>query len=239
MHSRHSSNMLKMATSLLALFLVAGGVVSQEVTQHWAFQPVQKPAVPHVSDQTWARNPIDAFILARLEKVGLKPAPLAERRTLLRRVYLDLIGLPPTPEELHHFLNDSSPFAFERVVDDLLSRPQYGERWATNCPNRMPRCKSPPHLCAWALGTTSRPILWSTVTISSTMSWARRQRLSWASPSGALAATTTSSSHLRKKIIIDCWRCLSRSKGHDRAAQANRRAKKSGQRIRQTVGARD
>ena len=130
MHSRHSSNFLKILAPLVVIFVVSGGVRGQEATQHWAFQPVQRPTVPQVSNPTWARNPIDAFILARLEKVGLKPAPLAERRTLLRRVYLDLIGLPPTPEELHHFLNDSSPFAFERVVDDLLSRPLYGERWA-------------------------------------------------------------------------------------------------------------
>jgi hypothetical protein len=83
-----------------------------------------------VSDRLWARNPIDAFVLAQLEKKNLKPAPAADRRTLIRRVYLDLIGLPPTLQETEAFLRDRSPEAFERVVDDLLARPEYGERWA-------------------------------------------------------------------------------------------------------------
>jgi hypothetical protein len=96
---------------------------------HWAFQPVRSLAIPKVSDAAWARNPIDAFILARLEARGWKPAPAAEPRALLRRVYLDLIGLPPTVAEQDAFLNDPSPAAFDRLIDDLLSRPQYGERW--------------------------------------------------------------------------------------------------------------
>jgi hypothetical protein len=75
-------------------------------------------------------SPIDAFILARLEKAGMKPAPAADRHTMLRRVYLNLIGLPPTPDEMKSFLDDSSPDAFRKAVEDLLSRPQYGERWA-------------------------------------------------------------------------------------------------------------
>ncbi len=98
--------------------------------EHWSFQPVKRPEVPPASNAAWVRNPIDAFILSGLEKIGVKPAPPAERSTLLRRVYLDLIGLPPTPAELDAFLADASPTAFERVVDDLLARPQYGERWA-------------------------------------------------------------------------------------------------------------
>jgi Protein of unknown function (DUF1549)/Protein of unknown function (DUF1553) len=121
------------STLAWACFLLfAGSGWSQEAKEekHWAFQPVTRPAVPSVSDRSWVRTPIDAFILSRLEKVRLKPAPPADRRTLLRRVYLDLIGLPPNPDEQIRFLNDSSPTAFERVVDDLLSRPQYGERWA-------------------------------------------------------------------------------------------------------------
>jgi hypothetical protein len=97
--------------------------------QHWAFQPVRRPALPAVRDRAWLRTPIDAFVLTRLEKAGLKPAPPADRRTLLRRVYLDLIGLPPTPDEQRAFLADESPDAFAKVVDDLLARPQYGERW--------------------------------------------------------------------------------------------------------------
>jgi hypothetical protein len=97
---------------------------------HWSFQPVHLPAVPKVRDKFWIRSPVDAFILAGLEKRGLKPAEQADRRTLLRRVYLDLIGLPPTPEEMRTFLADRSPDAFRNVVDGLLARPQYGERWA-------------------------------------------------------------------------------------------------------------
>jgi hypothetical protein len=98
--------------------------------RHWAFQSVYRPAVPTVRDGAWIRTPIDAFVLARLERLGIRPCPPAEKRTLLRRVYFDLIGLPPTPAEQQAFLDDSSPDAFARVVDDLLSRPQYGERWA-------------------------------------------------------------------------------------------------------------
>ncbi len=97
--------------------------------QHWAFQPLRRPAVPTVHDPGWVRTPIDAFVLARLEKAGIRPVPAADPRTLLRRVYLDLIGLPPTLEEQRAFLADTSPDAFARVVDDLLARPQYGERW--------------------------------------------------------------------------------------------------------------
>jgi hypothetical protein len=98
--------------------------------KHWAFQAFTKPKVPQVKNKAWVRNPVDAFILTRLEEAGLKPAPTANRNTLLRRVYFDLIGLPPTPEEVSRFVADTHPGAYERVVDDLLSRPQYGERWA-------------------------------------------------------------------------------------------------------------
>jgi len=95
---------------------------------HWAYQPVRRPGVPGVRDPGWIGSPVDAFVLARLEKHGLKPAPRADRRSLLRRVYLDLIGLPPSPEEMKAFLEDRSPDAFRKVVDGLLARPQYGER---------------------------------------------------------------------------------------------------------------
>jgi hypothetical protein len=98
--------------------------------RHWAFGPVHRPSVPDVKNRSWVRTPIDAFILSQLEKARLKPAPAADRRTLLRRVYLDLVGLPPTPEEQRAFLSDTSPEAYAKVVDDLLSRPQYGEHWA-------------------------------------------------------------------------------------------------------------
>ncbi|MGP0062725.1 MAG: DUF1549 and DUF1553 domain-containing protein [Isosphaeraceae bacterium] len=97
---------------------------------HWAFVPVARPELPPTSDPAWARNPIDRFVLARMEAEGVKPVGLADQRTLLRRLYLDLIGLPPTVNEVRRFLNDRSPEAVARVVDDLLARPQYGERWA-------------------------------------------------------------------------------------------------------------
>jgi len=97
---------------------------------HWAFQPVKKPPTPTVRGTEWVRNPLDAFVLSKLEAQSLKPALPADKRALLRRVYFDLIGLPPSPEEQHAFLEDSLPDAFAKVVDDLLSRPQYGERWA-------------------------------------------------------------------------------------------------------------
>jgi hypothetical protein len=97
---------------------------------HWAFQSFSKPMPPVVKNSAWVRMPIDAFLLAKMEKAGLAPAPEVDRRVWLRRVYLDLIGLPPTPKEQSAFLSDASNQAYERVVDDLLSRPQYGERWA-------------------------------------------------------------------------------------------------------------
>ncbi len=97
--------------------------------EHWSFRPVRKPELPDVRDSAWVNNPIDRFVLARLEQAGLKPSPPADRRTLIRRVYLDLIGLPPSPEEVRKFLDDRAPDAFEKVVDSLLNSPRYGERW--------------------------------------------------------------------------------------------------------------
>jgi mono/diheme cytochrome c family protein len=97
--------------------------------RHWAFQPVGEPRVPEVKDKNWPLNPVDNFVLARLEAKGLAPNPTADRRTLLRRVTYDLTGLPPTPAEVDTFLADKSPDAYARVVDRLLSSPRYGERW--------------------------------------------------------------------------------------------------------------
>src|SRR5204863_3235888 len=96
---------------------------------YWAFQPVAKPAVPSVQNRAWVRTPIDAFVLAKLEGKKLKPNPPADKTTLLRRAYFDLIGLPPSPQDVDAFLADNSPTAFEKVVDRLLASPQYGERW--------------------------------------------------------------------------------------------------------------
>jgi hypothetical protein len=128
---------IRLGTLSLAAVLLLGQLVPNRADsprppeeQHWAFQPVRRPPVPSVRNRSWVRTPIDAFVLARLEQHGIQPAAPADPRTLLRRVYFDLIGLPPTPEELQAFLKDSSPEAFARVVEDLLSRPQYGERWA-------------------------------------------------------------------------------------------------------------
>jgi hypothetical protein len=97
--------------------------------EHWAFKPPVRPPVPHVINTGWVRNPIDAFLTRKHEQLGLVPQPAAEKSLLLRRVYLDLFGLPPTREELKAFLEDPAPNAYEKVVDRLLASPQYGERW--------------------------------------------------------------------------------------------------------------
>ena len=97
---------------------------------HWAFIPPERPTVPPVADTNWSRNPIDTFVLARLEEHGQTPSPETDRTTLLRRVTLDLTGLPPTQAEIAAFLNDDSPDAYERVVDRLLGSSRYGERMA-------------------------------------------------------------------------------------------------------------
>ncbi len=96
--------------------------------KHWALEPPIRSALPEVKDATWVKNPLDRFILARLEKEGLKPSPEASKETLIRRVTLDLTGLPPTPEQVDAFLADPSSDAYEKVVDRLLASPRYGER---------------------------------------------------------------------------------------------------------------
>ena len=98
--------------------------------EHWAFKAVKTPPVPNIVHDNQTRNEIDAFILSELEQEKITPAPEADRATLLRRVTLDLTGLPPSPEDVSRFLNDSAPDAYEREVDRLLSLPAYGERWA-------------------------------------------------------------------------------------------------------------
>lgn len=98
--------------------------------RHWAWIAPKRPAVPEVQHKSWPRNPIDNFVLASLEREGLKPSPEADRATLLRRVSFDLTGLPPTPAELGSFLADKSPDAYEKRVDQLLASPHYGERMA-------------------------------------------------------------------------------------------------------------
>jgi len=101
----------------------------KERAKHWAFLPLMNAAPPQVKNAAWCRSPIDRFILSRLEQARLTPAPPADKRTLIRRVSFDLIGLPPTPAEIDAFLADESPEAFAKVVDHLLASPHYGERW--------------------------------------------------------------------------------------------------------------
>src|SRR5258706_8071590 len=121
----------------VGLLLVWAGVHShaapgqsfEDAKQHWAYQPVKNPAPPKVKDARRVQSPIDAFLLAKLEAMQLTFAPPADKRTLLRRVYYDLIGLPPTFEEISAFERDSSRNAFSKVVDRLLASERYGERW--------------------------------------------------------------------------------------------------------------
>lgn len=100
-----------------------------ESKNYWAYRPLERPAIPPVSDSPFVRNPIDAFILAKLESKGLAPAPAADRVTLIRRAYYDLTGLPPTPEEVDAFVADPAEDAYDRLIDRLLDSPQYGEKW--------------------------------------------------------------------------------------------------------------
>jgi hypothetical protein len=103
--------------------------IASDRRNFWSFQPLRDPAPPAVKDTRWPKTNIDRFVLAKLEQEGLKPVRMAGKRDLIRRATLDLTGLPPTPEEIAAFENDSSPKAFETVVDRLLASPHYGERW--------------------------------------------------------------------------------------------------------------
>ena len=118
------------AILLLAILAPTGTSAIAAKGKHWAYVKPQRPSLPAVRDQSWCRNAIDRFVLAKLDAEGLRPSPEAERATLLRRVSLDLIGLPPSPAEVDAFLNDNSPDAYDRVVDRLLASPHFGERWA-------------------------------------------------------------------------------------------------------------
>jgi mono/diheme cytochrome c family protein len=102
----------------------------QQEETWWSVQPLARPAVPVVKTPHWLRTPVDAFVLHRLERQGMKPSPEADRRTLIRRLSFDLLGLPPTPAEIDAFLRDRTPDAYEKLVDRLLNSPRYGERWA-------------------------------------------------------------------------------------------------------------
>ena len=100
----------------------------EQVDNHWAYQPIAKPVPPTVKGD-WARTPVDRFIRAKHETAGLQPAKPADKRTLIRRAYYDLIGLPPTMAEVEAFEKDTAPNAFNKVINQLLERPEYGERW--------------------------------------------------------------------------------------------------------------
>jgi mono/diheme cytochrome c family protein len=106
-----------------------GGVITPESKNYWAYRPVKCPPLPQVSNRAWVANPIDAFILNKLDAKGLAPAAPANRVALIRRVYYDLTGLPPTPEQVDTFVADHSPLAFENLIDHLLDSPHYGEKW--------------------------------------------------------------------------------------------------------------
>jgi len=101
-----------------------------EDSRFWGFRPVQRPAVPAVADAAWSKNPIDAFISKKLQEAGLRPSTPATKRALIRRVYLDVLGLPPSPEAVEAFVADERDDAYERLVDYVLASPHYGERWA-------------------------------------------------------------------------------------------------------------
>ncbi len=110
----------------------SASAVKADPRDWWSFKPLRRPTPPQLNaaDARWVRHPIDAFILAKLREKGLAPSPEADRRTLIRRVTFDLIGLPPTPEQIDAFVRDPDPLAYEKWVDHLLQSPQYGERWA-------------------------------------------------------------------------------------------------------------
>jgi hypothetical protein len=111
---------------VLKQWVLSGG----EYESHWSLIPPRRPPVPAANDDWPAENPIDRFVQAQLPRNGLRPAPAASRETLIRRVTLDLLGLPPTPEDVEQFLKDDRPDAYERLVDRLLASPHYGERMA-------------------------------------------------------------------------------------------------------------
>src|SRR5579883_218859 len=119
-----------LAAFLLPLLALRAGWAGESKPSDWPFAPPKRPIIPKVRRRNWVRNPLDAFVLAELEKAGLEPNPQADKLTLLRRATFDLTGLLPTPAEREAFLADHAPDAYERLVDRLLHSPQFGERWA-------------------------------------------------------------------------------------------------------------
>ncbi len=126
--------MTKLSSTIITVTIIAAIVAVTSLTSadepHWSFRQITHPTPPRVRQADWLRNGGDSFVLARLENENIAPSPEADRGTLIRRVTLDLIGLPPTPEEVVEFILDEQPDAYERLVDRLLASPHYGERWA-------------------------------------------------------------------------------------------------------------
>ena len=108
---------------------------------HWSFQPIAEPPVPRVKNEAWPRSDVDRFILAKLESEGLSPVADADKPTLLRRVFFDLVGVPPTPAEIESFLADDAPDAFAKVVDALLARPEFGRALGPSLARRGALCR--------------------------------------------------------------------------------------------------
>ena len=121
--------MTKLTVTIIAVIVAVTALTSAD-EPHWSFRKITRPTPPRVRQADWSRNSSDSFVLARLEKENVAPSPETDRVTLIRRVTLDLIGLPPTPEEVAEFVHDKQPDAYERLVDRLLASPHYGERWA-------------------------------------------------------------------------------------------------------------
>jgi hypothetical protein len=134
--SQSFSALLTCAIALAAPLWVAGHLLAAAIADQapdsakwWAYRPLVRPAVPSVKNAEWLRNPVDAFVLAKLEQAGLNPAPPADKIALIRRAYYDLTGLPPTPAEVDAFVANSADDAFEKLIDKLLDSPHYGEKW--------------------------------------------------------------------------------------------------------------
>ncbi len=122
----------RLRAAVVILFAATAAVAADKPNGDWAFRPIKPPAVPTATKKqnAWVRNPVDAFVLEKLLAKGLPPSAEADRRTLARRLHVNLTGLPPTPDELDAFLKDTSKDAYEKLVDKLLASPRYGERWA-------------------------------------------------------------------------------------------------------------
>jgi len=133
-HRFHTDRpLIQLASAILLVLAWAASplpAAAEDDRDWWAFQPLVNPEIPAVQDERWSQNPIDRFIYHRLAENKIQPAPQADRTTLARRLYFNLIGLPPTPEQIDDFVADQSPEAWEKLIDRLLSDPRYGEHWA-------------------------------------------------------------------------------------------------------------